>query len=187
MATHFKEQLAQFQFSHQSLQKMLSFPLTHCLRAWFLLLKYKMSFFLIAWFLRWIKSETREHDLKKVFSTKLWLLFNLSLIKLRLWGSLDSHGYIKSTNTNNVCPFMPLLGKLELLQGGKGSEGRASYKTCLVKEQPVTVLQIKVRASNLFRQSLSLSLSLLQDRVLFMTLNLSVVRSRSLLINVNVF
>lgn len=31
--------------------RMLISGLTHCLRAWFLLLKYKMSFFLIAWFL----------------------------------------------------------------------------------------------------------------------------------------
>lgn len=58
MATHFKEQLAHFHTSHLSRakasreSKMWSSILTHCLRAWFLLLKYKMSFFLIAWFLR---------------------------------------------------------------------------------------------------------------------------------------
>lgn len=58
MATHFKEQLAHFHTSHPSRakasreSKMWSSILTHCLRAWFLLLKYKMSFFLIAWFLR---------------------------------------------------------------------------------------------------------------------------------------
>lgn len=34
--------------------------LTHCLRAWFLLLKYRMSFFLIAWFLRAIKEEDEQ-------------------------------------------------------------------------------------------------------------------------------
>lgn len=71
--------------------------------------------------------------------------------------------------------------------GGKDSEGSQTYKTCLGWEQPSTVLQIKVRASNLLRQPLSLSLSLLQDRVLFLTLNLSVVRSRSPLINVILF
>lgn len=56
MATHFEEQLARFHTSHPSLAESQlshkrSFLLTHCLRAWFLLLKYKMSFFLMAWFL----------------------------------------------------------------------------------------------------------------------------------------
>lgn len=74
-----------------------------------------------------------------------------------------------------------------LLLGGKDSKGSQTYKTCLGWEQPATVLQIKVRASNLLRQPLRLSLSLLQDRVLFLTLNLSVVRSRSPLINVILF
>lgn len=74
-----------------------------------------------------------------------------------------------------------------LLLGGKDSEGSQTYKTCLGWEQLATLLQIKVRASNLLRQPLSLSLSLLQDRVLFLTLNLSVVRSRSPLINVILF
>lgn len=74
-----------------------------------------------------------------------------------------------------------------LLLGGKDSEGSQTYKTCLCWEQPATALQIKVRASNLLRQPLSLSLSLLQDRVLFLTLNLSLVRSRSPLINVILF
>lgn len=74
-----------------------------------------------------------------------------------------------------------------LLLGGKDSDGSQTYKTCLGWEQPATVLQIKVRASNLLRQPLGLSLSLFQDRVLFLTLNLSVVRSRSPLINVILF
>ena len=74
-----------------------------------------------------------------------------------------------------------------LLLGGKDSEVSQTYKTCLGWVQPAAALQIKVRASNLLRQPLSLSLSLLQDRILFLTLNLSVVRSRSPLINVILF
>lgn len=63
MATYFKEQLAHFTpvIYHGLIpsreSKTVGSGLTHCLRAWFLLLKYRMSFFLIAWFLKRMKKE----------------------------------------------------------------------------------------------------------------------------------
>lgn len=98
----------------------------------------------------------------------------------------------KTTLAHTQTQTMPVLVchrsiNSNLFLGGKDSEVSQTYKTCLGWEQPSTVLQIKVRASNLLRQPLSLSLSLLQDRILFLTLNLSVVRSRSPLINVILF
>lgn len=205
MATHFKEQLAHFHTSHPSRakasreSKMWSSILTHCLRAWFLLLKYKMSFFLIAWFLR---GENRgqkdgnkrirwEHvrGIQSLSDTALALIIFLShngakpMMSSRSSGTFSiisgacvrhffsqyinnhihthtlslrlSHTHI---NTNNACPCMPPLDKLKLASGWKGQRGSQTYKTCLCWEQPATELQIKVRASNLLRQPLSLSL-----------------------------
>lgn len=57
-----------------------------------------------------------------------------------------------------------------------------TYKS-LLKNQPITAPHIKVRASNLFRQPLRLSHSLLPNWNLFWKLNLSAGRSRSPLIN----
>lgn len=52
-----------------------------------------------------------------------------------------------------------------------------TYKTCPLWEQPIPLLQIKVGATNLLRQPLSFSHSLLWDWILFRSPNLSVVRS----------
>lgn len=57
--------------------RMPSSGLTHCLRAWFLLLKYKMSFFLIAWFLRDGKKERGRHKQQETERGKIrtkWVL-----------------------------------------------------------------------------------------------------------------
>lgn len=56
--------------------------LTHCLRAWFLLLKYRMSFFLIAWFLRAIKGEDEQKG-GKVPSSNRTEWGNLSSLVIR--------------------------------------------------------------------------------------------------------
>lgn len=95
MATDFKWQLALSHTSPQTrtalwqeqknkLKKMQRSQLTHCLRAWFLLLKYRISFFLIAWFLGDGKKEQEgwqeQEETKGVDIRTKWILLGLQAI-----------------------------------------------------------------------------------------------------------
>lgn len=83
----------------------------------------------------------------------------------------------------HICPYMPLLNKLRCANLLENACGEAKLLKSLVKNQPITVLPIKVRASIVFKQPLCLYLSLLPNWNLFWKLNLSVGRSHSPLIN----
>lgn len=105
----------------------LSSRLTHCLRAWFLLLKYKMSFFLIAWFLRHFKKErdggnsSREKEailehgmfyyLRNLFATwhiltlVITLLHNIIILCMQKYNVVKNASENKfNTKTNIVLP-----------------------------------------------------------------------------------
>lgn len=134
----------------------------------------------------YIKTEERfSNHLAMRMHAAFWLiskqLYNKSYCKTcpHCRAGAGGHSWFTFSSTTltdrQTCHCTQLLDKLFHVQ--RTVRRAKTYKTCPLCEQPIPLLQIKVRATNLLRLPLSFSHSLLWDWILFQSLNLSVVRS----------